>query len=168
MMTQVLTTLKTALAVALFAGASLGAQAMGPMGEGPGYMRGSPDQMQQRMQERMVRRHTELKQMLKLTAEQEAAWSTFTQAMKPPADLAQMHTDPAEMKKLTTPERLDRMQAMHDKRQARMKEYAAATKAFYAALNPEQKAIFDAQTMRHMGMRDGGGRGMHSRPAPQN
>lgn len=166
-MTPVFTTLKTLCAATLLAGASLGAQAMGPMGDGHGPMRGDPAKMQERMQERMAQHHAELKQKLKLSAEQESAWTTFTNAMKPPSDLAAMRPDMAEMKKLTTPERLDRMQALHDKRQARMKERADAVKAFYGSLNAEQKAVFDTHTLRGMGMQRGGHRGMPNKPAGQ-
>jgi hypothetical protein len=66
----------------------------------------------------------------------------------------------AEMDKLTTPERIDKMQAMRAERMktmsAEMDKRGAATKAFYAVLSSEQKAVFDAVAMhggRHgMGM----------------
>lgn len=41
--------------------------------------------------------------------------------------------------------RLDRMQAMAEVRRARMAERAAAIKAFYAQLTPEQQKVFDAE-----------------------
>jgi hypothetical protein len=44
---------------------------------------------------------------------------------------------------MTTPERLDRMQAMKAQRDAHMQQRAEATKAFYATLNAEQKLVFD-------------------------
>ena len=67
----------------------------------------------------------------------------------------------AEFDKLSTPERLDRMQAMADKRHARMAERAEAIKALYAQLTPEQQKVFDAEAMP--GGHHGGHR-FHRRP----
>jgi hypothetical protein len=129
-------------------------------------------------QERMAKRQAELKAKLKITPAQEGAWTTFTAAMQPPANMAGgmmgMRHDPkvkAEMDKLTTPERIDKMQAMRAERMktmsAEMDKRGAATKAFYAVLSSEQKAVFDAITPhggRHGGMGgDHGGRGEHGR-----
>jgi hypothetical protein len=126
-------------------------------------------------QERMAKRQAELKAKLKITPAQEGAWTTFTAAMQPPANMAGgmmgMHHDPkvkAEMDKLTTPERIDKMQAMRAERMktmgAEMDKRGAATKAFYAVLSSEQKAVFDAVSMHGghgMGGGDHGGRGEH-------
>ena len=119
-------------------------------------------------QERMAKRQAELKAKLKITPAQEGAWTTFTAAMQPPANMAGgmgMHHDPkvkAEMDKLTTPERIDKMQAMRAERMktmgAEMDKRGAATKAFYAVLSSEQKAVFDAITP--FAGRHGGGHGM--------
>jgi hypothetical protein len=61
----------------------------------------------------------------------------------------------AELDKLSTPQRLDKMQAMSDMRRARMLERTQAIKAFYAQLTPEQQSVFDAEAMsgRHPGHR---------------
>jgi periplasmic protein CpxP/Spy len=143
--------------------------------------RGDHSSMRERMfgnhQERMAKRQAELKAKLKITPAQEGAWTTFTAAMKPPANMAGgmgMQHDPkvkAEMDKLTTPERIDKMQAMRAERMktmgAEMDKRGAATKAFYAVLSSEQKAVFDAITPhggRHGGMGgERGGRGEHGR-----
>lgn len=58
------------------------------------------------------------------------------------------HPDRAEMDKLTTPERIDKMRALRTQRDAEMDKRADATKAFYATLTPEQKKVFDANTAR--------------------
>jgi Spy/CpxP family protein refolding chaperone len=100
-----------------------------------------------KMQERMAQRQAELKAKLQITASQEGAWNTFTNAIKPPADRP-ARMDRAEFAKLTTPERIDRMQAMKAQRDARMAQHAEATKAFYAVLTPEQQKTFDAETLR--------------------
>ncbi|MEJ8821954.1 Spy/CpxP family protein refolding chaperone [Variovorax humicola] len=120
--------------------------------------------------ERMQARHAEhlaaLKAKLKLSAAQESAWSTYTAATAPPARPPQRR-DRAEFEKLTTPERIDRMQARQAERQAMFAKRADATKTFYAALNPEQQKTFDAETvamMRH-GARGGPDHQGH-RPPP--
>jgi hypothetical protein len=140
--------------------------------------RGDTSSMRERMfgnhQERMAKRQAELKAKLKITPAQEGAWTTFAAAMQPPANMAGgmmgMRHDPkvkADMDKLTTPERIDKMRALRAERMttmtAEMDKRGAATKAFYAVLSSEQKAVFDAVAMhggRH-GMGMGGGKGEH-------
>jgi len=55
------------------------------------------------------------------------------------------------MEKLSTPERLEKMKQMmtqhHEVFMAEMDKNAAAVKAFYSVLTPEQKKIFDAKAM---------------------
>jgi periplasmic protein CpxP/Spy len=139
-------------------------------------------------QERATKRLNNLKSKLKITPAQEGAWTTFAAAMQPPANMGAgvgmgmgmgmgrgMHHDPkmqAEMDKLTTPERIDKMRALRAERMAAMNaemdKRGAATKTFYVALTSEQKAVFDAIAMhggRHGGMGgmggEHGGRGEH-------
>lgn len=118
------------------------------------------EQMHAKMGERHAKHLAELKTKLKLEPGQEAAWNTFAQNMQPPAK-ATAHPDRAAMDKLTTPERIDQMQAHMAARDADMKKHADATKTFYAVLNAEQKKVFDAETSRamqgmHPDMRHGG------------
>lgn len=121
----------------------------GPM-PGPG---GMPQARAEHMRERMVERHTrqlaELKTKLKLEASQEPAWKAFTDATQPPA-APPARLDRAAIEKLTTPERIDQMQALHAQREAEMKKHGDATKAFYGSLSAEQKKTFDTETARHM------------------
>jgi Spy/CpxP family protein refolding chaperone len=123
------------------------AQAGGMMGhDGMGH--GDPARMAQ-----MHAKHlADLKAKLKITASQEAAWASFSEAMKPPADMMGKRPDHAELEKLTTPERIDKMRALHKERMAAMEaamdKRADATKAFYAVLSPEQKKVFDAEFAR--------------------
>jgi hypothetical protein len=63
----------------------------------------------------------------------------------------------ATFEQMTTPERLDQMQAMKAQRDAHMQQRAEATKAFYATLNADQKQVFDQETARMMK-----GSGMHA------
>ena len=81
-------------------GASSPMQPGGQMG-----MRGSRDPA--KMEAMVAKRHAELKAKLKLTGEQETGWTTFTAAMKPPAQMDHKRPDRAEMDKLSTPERID-------------------------------------------------------------
>lgn len=113
-----------------------------------------------KFKEHMAKRQAELKAKLKITPAQEGAWSTFTASMQPAANRPP-RPNREEMAKLTTPERIDRMQAMKTERDARMSQRAGATKAFYAALSPEQQKVFDANTMRGHGHGGHGGHGGH-------
>ncbi len=107
----------------------------------------------------VAKRQAELKAKLKLTAEQEGAWTTFTTAMKPTTRMDHKRPDRAEMEKLSTPERIDKMRALRAQHMADMNvamdKRADATKAFYATLNADQKKVFDAEHIR-MGHRHHG------------
>lgn len=118
-------------------------------------------------QARVAKHQTELKAKLKLTPAQEGAWTAFTASMQPPArgarpDRAAMK---AELDKLTTPERIDKMRALRAQRMtemsAAMDKRGDATKAFYSALNADQQKVFDAQRMNHGGKGSGGQHGKH-------
>jgi periplasmic protein CpxP/Spy len=106
-----------------------------------------------KMHEHMAQRHaqhlTELKSRLKLQADQESAWNTFSQAMQTPNHAA-ARLDRAALEKMSTPERLDQMQAHKAQRDAEMQKHIDATKTFYASLNSEQKKVFDKETSRFM------------------
>lgn len=94
-------------------------------------------------------RMSALKDKLQLAPTQQAAWDAFVGAgqsgMKHAGgDRKAMH---AEFVKLSTPERLDRMQAMSEVRRAKMAERSEAIKTFYTQLTPAQQKIFDAEVM---------------------
>ena len=113
-----------------------------------------------KMQAMMARHQADLKVKLKLTPAQEGAWTAYTTAMQPPTGRGMRPSDAqrAEMDKLTTPERIDKMRALRTQRMANdnaaMDKRDDATKAFYAVLSAEQKKIFDAEHAR-MGARRG-------------
>lgn len=104
------------------------------------------------------RQHEALKAKLQLTPAQESAWTNFTASMQPMAgqrpDRAARMAQMAEIAKLPTPERIERMRALRAQHMAEMStqmdKRAEATKAFYAALTPEQQKVFDAETSRMM------------------
>ena len=130
---------------------------------GAGMRRPDPAKMSKFMEQRMTKVHD----ALKLTPAQETAWTALVDKVKPmgPAN----RPDMAELAKLATPERLDRMEALAKERQARMSARSAAVKEFYGQLTPEQQKTFDAEFMKlaRDGMRGGrpGGDGRPGRPS---
>ncbi|WP_324779004.1 Spy/CpxP family protein refolding chaperone [Thiobacillus sedimenti] len=96
-----------------------------------------------------------LKEKLKLAPGQEAAWNAYVASTQPATHhhAVDRQAMRGQWEKLSTPERLDRMQAMADRRRAQLAERAAATRAFYAQLNAEQQHVFDAETL-HLRARD--------------
>lgn len=182
---------KRALIASLLASAGLYASAQPapaapPAGPGMGMgMAGHHGPMDPaKMREMMAKRHAQhmadFKTVLRITPAQEGAWNAFTAAMMPPGGMmgvshtpeerAKMHE---EFEKLSTPERLEKMRALRNERQARMNaeqdKRLAAVKAFYAQLSPEQQKVFDIthkrMAERHMGgmMHREGGMMMHQR-----
>ena len=100
-------------------------------------------ELQERHQARMAQRANAFKAQLKLTPEQEPAWTAFMAAMQPAQRTARL--DPADMEKRTTPERIDRMRALRAQQAAEADRRGEATKTFYAALTPEQQKTFDSR-----------------------
>ena len=159
------TGLKSLLIAGLLANAALAAHAQttspaaapAPMAAASGHsmhhgMRGRMDPA--KMEAMMAKRMGELKTKLKITPAQESNWSAFTTAMKPPARTEHPRPDRAEMEKLTTPERIDKMRALRAQRmadrQAQMDIRETATKTFYATLDAEQKKTLDAAHSKMM------------------
>jgi protein CpxP len=146
------------------------------MMDGAGSMHGNMGKRDgSRMQAHMDKRNAALKAQLKLTPAQEGAWTSYTAAMTPPAGMMGQRADYAELAKLPTPERIDKMKALRTEHMnamnATMDKHADATKAFYATLTPEQQKVFDANTMRPLrnGARMGGqrdGKGPMAPPKP--
>ncbi len=114
-----------------------------------------------KMQARMAKHQAALKASLKLTPAQEPAWTTFTAAMQPAAGMGwrQSPEQRAEMDKLTTPQCIDKMRDVRTQRMADMDKRMDATKAFYAALTPEQQKVFDAEHTKRGGRHGGGHHG---------
>jgi len=170
---------KHAYVAALLAGttAVAGAQPYGSAPANPEGAQNTPHGMQGRggnegyegrerhdsakMQAHMAKRQAELKAMLNILPEQEGNWSSFTTALKPQAmshdDMGKESSGHAEFDKLTTPERIDKMQGLREERQASMNQAmnlrGEATKAFYSTLNPEQKKVFDTEAFRSVSPR---------------
>ncbi|TXT41576.1 MAG: hypothetical protein FD135_207 [Comamonadaceae bacterium] len=163
--------MKTNLKISLVAGLLLAAglaYSQSPMGGAPCDMMGGgmPGQGMShrgmgkmdpaRMQAMMDKRHAALKTQLKITAAQEAAWTTFMAAHQAPAGMmGKQQPVMADLAKLSTPERIDKMKSLHTQHMsemtAEMDKRAEATKAFYAVLTPEQQKTFDAHSMMGQG-----------------
>lgn len=120
----------------------------------PGAPPAAAAKFHQRMEERQAKRAQALHDALNIRPNQEAAFQTFTAAMRPEraGGPRQREAMPA-----TTPERLDRMAAKMAERQQNFQRRADATKRFYAQLTPDQKKTFDALPM----LGGGHGRGGH-------
>ena len=152
------------IAAGLLAGLAFATSAQTPpAGPGAGAMPGAMREHHgrfdaARMQERIAKRQAQLKQKLQITPAQESAWNAYTTAMTPAANFRP--PERAEFDKLSTPERIDRMRAMRSARAAEMDKRADAAKALYAALSPEQKKVFDAETAPRQHARHHGGRGL--------
>jgi hypothetical protein len=111
--------------------------------------------MMERMKAGHDRHLQELKLKLQLSAEQEPAWTAFASAMtaQPPYS----RPDMAQLALLPTPERIERMKALREQRQAqinaRMDQRAQAARSFYDLLQAQQKKVFDEETGKHLAQR---------------
>ena len=107
---------------------------------------------------------------LNIRPDQEGAFQAFAASMKPEPGPdgpggpgADGMRDSSDMRRMTVPERLDQMARKLDERVARMREglarHAAAVKALYAVLSPEQRHTLDALPILigHPGMGPGMG-----------
>ncbi len=137
----------------LLAGTALAAvvpaQAQPMMGEKGAYH--DSERMHENMAKHMEKRQAALKAKLHLTAEQEAGWNAFVQGTKPPAKPMMQHMDRDELAKLSTPERLDKMNMAHEANikamEMQMRQRSDATREFYSHLSAEQQKVFDTETL---------------------
>jgi hypothetical protein len=107
--------------------------------------------------EHFEKHQEKLHTILQLTSVQENAWKNY-QAQIKPQDKAE-HPDAAELSKLNTLQRLDKMEAWDKERDTRQAERAKAVRTFYAQLNDAQKKAFDENAFpQHEGSHHGGPR----------
>lgn len=141
-----------ALAAALFLGTSFHlsgfSQTPGTPSHGMRPMMGGA-QMEAHRDARHQKHLDELKVFLQLQASQEGAWQVFSDVMKPPMKRPGGH-NPADMEKLNTPERIDKMMALKSERDTEISKRMNATKTFYATLTPTQQKVFDTHTHKFM------------------
>ena len=116
-----------------------------------------------RIHERMVKhwekRQAELKAKLHLAERQEPAWTAFVQSMKLPATRLAPPIDREALAKLSTPERMEKMNSLHEANlasmQAHVKQRTEATRTFYNQLSVEQQKVFDEETLPEHSRRKG-------------
>lgn len=124
-------------------GFAASALAAGPnMEADPGY--GEDGQQEGRWKAFMEKKQAELHDKLKLSASQEGAWKTYTDAtvknMTPPKRTA------VDFDSMTAPQRMEKGLEFMKERQAKIEAQLASLKTFYATLTPEQQKVFDAET----------------------
>jgi len=90
----------------------------------------------------------ELHAALHLSLEQETAWRAYQQALEPDR-VSQARHQSAQMMMagLTTPRRIDLIEANMQADLEVMRRQGEATKAFYGSLTPEQRIVFDRETL---------------------
>jgi protein CpxP len=96
-----------------------------------------------RFEKHMVKLHD----ALKLTSAQEAAWTDFSNKMKP-VNMDKPKMDKPgnqDWKDLSTPDRLDKVLNNMKSHEKQLAEHAAVVRTFYGALTPDQQKIFDHQ-----------------------
>jgi periplasmic protein CpxP/Spy len=170
-------------------GGAPGAHAPGDRGPGQRGPRGAD--REKRFADMKQRREQRLHDLLQIKPDQEGAFHTFLTSLDQARPQRGQRPDGARkpgergpegrgpgaqpQPKLTTPERLDRMnQRMAERtaeRQQRLQKTTAAVKAFYAVLSPEQRKAFDELQVikigdRHHGGRRGGHWGGHMMRGP--
>lgn len=95
-------------------------------------------------------RVNELHAELRLTPQQESSWQNLMTTMH---SMNQPHPAMASVAQLTTPQRLDLAMQMLQAHEREANEHFTAVKSFYATLNPQQRQIFDRETLAlHSGM----------------
>lgn len=144
-------------AAVLFGVAAMQVQAAGT-GDAPGHRsmgaqcsHAIPDQDMGAMRSAHL---SAIKRQLQLTPEQDVAWNQWQESIKPMDGMGHPDMQKADWAALTTPQRLDRMRALHEEHSQRMAQamarHADATKTFYATLNQAQQKTFDELTLKHM------------------
>lgn len=98
--------------------------------------------------------HTErmehLKTVLQIQPNQQAAWDQYVKSITPEKRAKADRQQRSDLRKLTTPERLDLAQKLRKERAAKAEQRDQATRSFYASLNPSQQKAFDAiKVQRH-------------------
>ena len=154
--------------------ASAAAAQMGPPPPPPPGAMGGPghgwDGMREHHAMRAEARLHALHDALNIRPDQEGAFQAFAASMKPESQMGPDHDgmdiDRDGAASMPLPERLDAMAHKMDEHVARMREgfarHAAAVKALYAVLSPEQRHTLDALPVLigHPGMGGGMGPGM--------
>ncbi|MCL2876867.1 MAG: Spy/CpxP family protein refolding chaperone [Betaproteobacteria bacterium] len=157
---------KTTLVAALAATTLLSGAAMaycdgggwGHGGGGHGWHKANPEQVKERMSQRMEERLARLELALALTPEQKPAWADFKKAAE--ARTGAMLKEMESMRNAEAPktaiERLDRMEEHAKKHAGMLAEMRKPLETFYGKLSAAQKTVFDAEMAGFMSPMRGG------------
>jgi LTXXQ motif family protein len=89
---------------------------------------------------------------LMLRPDQDADWQAYSRSTAVnPQEMTQRRDAAQRMGSLTAPQRVDLSMQMMKADLASLEQRGAALKMFYTSLTPDQKAIFDRETMRPPG-----------------
>lgn len=157
-MTRIRTQLFIALAVIGMGSATLPAHAHDTAGHAAGQQAGQHgakhagqtmdrEQRRARWAARSAARQQTLHDALALSAAQQAAWSSYSAAIKPQPRAERI--DRAAMAAMPAPQRIEQRLDMARQRMAALQARLAATNSFYAVLTPEQRKVFDATAIGH-------------------
>jgi Spy/CpxP family protein refolding chaperone len=139
--------------IVLTAAFAAGAQAQSAPAADSGKPAAQHEKMDHAKMQAMMQKHiAELHDKLKLTPQQEPAWKTFIDAVKPGEMKMPSEQDRKAMDQLSAPDRMEKHLQMMKERMAKMESRLAALKTFYATLTPEQQKTFDdahRQMMHH-------------------
>jgi hypothetical protein len=165
------TPLFAALAATLMLGSASGVQAQaatpGPHHAGAPDKQAWRDAMKTRMEAHERQRAQDLRTVLRLRPDQEAALTAFLAHRQRPDMKRDRPRGDGEA--MTTAQRLDEMTQRDSRMAAMRQQHVEKLRAFYAALSPEQKQTFDAlMRLRGPGGRGGphGMHGMHGHEGP--
>ncbi|MEG0717267.1 MAG: Spy/CpxP family protein refolding chaperone [Comamonas sp.] len=153
-------TLTATLAAAALAGTfalSANAQPAQPAASAPVHAAGqhSPRHAAPDFAKFQAERTERLKTLLQIQPNQQAAWDKYAKAITP-EPRTKTQGDRSDLRKLTTPERLDLAQKLRKERTAKAEQRDQATRSFYSSLNPSQQKAFDELTARHAGKHHAG------------
>lgn len=135
-------------------GAAGGSQAGQTAGPHAGHHAGQKMDREQRRATwlaRSVARQQKLHDALALSAAQEAAWSSYSAALRPQQRSERI--DRAARAAMPAPQRMELRLGMAQQRMTAMQARLAATLSLYAVLTPQQRKVFDASAMGHAGHR---------------
>jgi len=131
-------------------GGGMGPGMMGGGGMGPGMMGGSYN-----VEDRLAAQ----KSALKITPEQERAWSAYADVAKKQSDaMRAQHDEMWKSAPSSSAERYDLQSKFMQERTKQHEALSAAYKDLYAVLTPEQRAVFDQRPGFGSPMHGPGGR----------
>lgn len=108
-------------------------------------------------------RSEHLKTILQLQPQQQAAWDQYVKAITP-VPRAHAPGERAELRNLTTPQRLDLKQKLRKERMAQVEQREQATRTFYSSLTASQQKAFDTLTAFRASPAKTGHRGPQNKP----